>query len=59
MGFFPIYASEIPMKPVRDDEARGMTLLESVRACLAQTRHACYLGLCCLFVFVSERKDAL
>jgi hypothetical protein len=47
------------MKPVREDEARGMTLMESVRACLAQTRHACYLGLCCLFVFVSERKDAL
>jgi len=59
MGFFPIYASEIHMKPARDDEARGMTLMESVRACLAQTRRACYLEPCCLFVFVSERKDAL
>jgi hypothetical protein len=59
MGFFPIYASVDPMKSARDDEARGMTLMESVRACLAQTRHACYLGFCCSFVFVSERKDAL
>jgi hypothetical protein len=59
MGFFPIYTSVDPMKSAREDEARGMTLMESVRAYLAQTRHACYLELWCLFVLVSERKDAL